>query len=611
MSGAAVFTCAVLVARLVYIALFCPYRLAEDEANYWVWSTHLDWSYYTKGPGIAWAIRAATELLGTSEASIRVVAVLANVVTTMCVAVMAGLVGAEFSRRRGQISSVTTSEEPGFTCDGRAALFGAAAVQLSPIFQGTAVFSTIDGPYCACWAVACLNAMLALMRGRRWGWAACGAAIGLGFLFKYTILLLVPGLVVFAWRARRRAAARHIPQRAAIPLAFGAVLMLAGFAPVVIWNSNNDWATIAHLLGHLGVQGGDMPGAPGGSGERWRPIKWTSEFIVSQFGMVGPLLVLGVAAAVARLKRSEPRGASTRSWESHDPERVQDPSLARLGSDRPLRALVCDAPFGTLFLVCCAAPILLFYLVVSLIAEPEGNWAMGGYVTLLALAGCGASVGMRAFGEQVRAWRAMAAPRPKLGVTRRKPETFVQVVWHTSVIYGVIAGAVMLRLDWMMAATKPIVEAVGPALGVKPEKLFSGRARNLLEADRMGLNAYGFAYVRLKQPTGLEPFYVAQHYGTAAVLTYYLPQQPLVLCSSSRMGGRPTPWDFWDEASLDRPELVGRPALLLGARKEQWEPMFERVEAVDTPNGRLEGENKQGRNAYLGFGYRGWVGRTP
>src|ERR1700681_3909440 len=50
--------------RLCYLAFYCPLDLAPDEAHYWDWSRQLDWSYYSKGPLVAWLIRAGTELAG-------------------------------------------------------------------------------------------------------------------------------------------------------------------------------------------------------------------------------------------------------------------------------------------------------------------------------------------------------------------------------------------------------------------------------------------------------------------------------------------------------------------------------------------------------------------
>src|SRR5262245_64044342 len=50
--------------RLLYLASDCPLDLAPDEAHYWDWSRHLDWSYYSKGPLVAWLVRLSCELFG-------------------------------------------------------------------------------------------------------------------------------------------------------------------------------------------------------------------------------------------------------------------------------------------------------------------------------------------------------------------------------------------------------------------------------------------------------------------------------------------------------------------------------------------------------------------
>src|ERR1041385_3692302 len=52
------------VLRLIYLANDCPLDLAPDEAHYWDWSRHLDFSYYSKGPLVAYLIRAGCEIAG-------------------------------------------------------------------------------------------------------------------------------------------------------------------------------------------------------------------------------------------------------------------------------------------------------------------------------------------------------------------------------------------------------------------------------------------------------------------------------------------------------------------------------------------------------------------
>src|SRR6201996_3040908 len=63
-TSAALVIVLVAVSRLVYLARACPLDLAPDEAHYWDWSRHLDWSYYSKGPLVAWLLRLSCELFG-------------------------------------------------------------------------------------------------------------------------------------------------------------------------------------------------------------------------------------------------------------------------------------------------------------------------------------------------------------------------------------------------------------------------------------------------------------------------------------------------------------------------------------------------------------------
>ena len=48
-----------------------PLNIGPDEAQYWRWSTELDWGYYSKPPLIAWMISLTTNLFGHSEWAIR------------------------------------------------------------------------------------------------------------------------------------------------------------------------------------------------------------------------------------------------------------------------------------------------------------------------------------------------------------------------------------------------------------------------------------------------------------------------------------------------------------------------------------------------------------
>src|SRR5438874_6568797 len=68
LAGALILGAAAL--HLAYLAnvapsMVPPLDLAPDEAHYWDWSRHLDWSYYSKGPLVAYLIRAGCAVAGS------------------------------------------------------------------------------------------------------------------------------------------------------------------------------------------------------------------------------------------------------------------------------------------------------------------------------------------------------------------------------------------------------------------------------------------------------------------------------------------------------------------------------------------------------------------
>ena len=541
--------------RLVYLAWFNRYTLIEDEAHYWEWSRHLDWSYYTKGPGVALVIRASTALLGDTVFAVRLPAVLASMVVTFAIAALAADAGG----------------------DRRAGFLAALCVLCAPIFQVSSILMTIDGPYVACWAVACWAAWRALARGSSWAWATLGFALAIGFLFKYTIVLLPPGIVLFAWMRRRELVLHNHWRRWAL---FGAFLAIVGTLPIVVWNAQHDWVTFKHLLGHVGMSGGDV--SPSSEGLlRWNPV-WTLEFVGIQIGMLGALLFLALYSALEaiRRRRSEPA-----AWG------------------------------GRLFLICLSLPILVFYLGVTLFTRVEGNWPMAGFVTLLALSGWGVLDAMDRVKHLTALWQDMPKEtRPRWGVFRKKPQLHRQVVWHISVILGVLAGALMFRLDLAAPIVDGLVSSVSRVAG--RVGVGSGRELKVVPLGRM-TGAIAVAsevearLTLLAQQTGKQSFVIAQHYGVASQLAFYLPGQPTIYCSSSLMGGRMTQYDLWAETDLRRVgSLQGRPAVLLGGRQHQWDQVFERVEPIGTiwrdHKGGPERDPKERREAFLGFGYRGF-----
>src|SRR5262245_14521080 len=55
---------AVMGLQVLFLLVGCDWDFCGDEAEYWAWSRRLDWSYFARGPLIAWLIRLALEVFG-------------------------------------------------------------------------------------------------------------------------------------------------------------------------------------------------------------------------------------------------------------------------------------------------------------------------------------------------------------------------------------------------------------------------------------------------------------------------------------------------------------------------------------------------------------------
>src|SRR3954469_24195698 len=61
----------VIALTAIRLLLLATKDLETDEAHYWMWSERLAPSYFSKGPGVAFAIRSSTAIFGSNEFGVR------------------------------------------------------------------------------------------------------------------------------------------------------------------------------------------------------------------------------------------------------------------------------------------------------------------------------------------------------------------------------------------------------------------------------------------------------------------------------------------------------------------------------------------------------------
>ncbi len=202
------------VLRLVYAG---SVELMPEETYYWNYSRHLDFGYLDHPPMVAWLIRIGTTVFGQTAFGVRAGALCCGVITSIFVYKLA-------RNLFGQSTAV-------------AALLLAQAL---PYFFLSGLLMTPDALLAAAWAASLYFLERALLGNQPRAWWFAGICLGIGMISKYSIALLAPVTMAFMlWDPK----SRHWWRR---PEPYvGALLALAIFSPVIIWNAQHDWASFA------------------------------------------------------------------------------------------------------------------------------------------------------------------------------------------------------------------------------------------------------------------------------------------------------------------------------------------------------------------------------
>ena len=238
--------------------------LRTDEAYYWTWSKESALSFLDHPPMIAWFIRFGTAIFGDTGLGVRFAGIVAMLVTQLLLA--------DIVRR--------------VTHDVRAVVL-AVLMPEAALYYGLLMAKVAPDVAMIPFAVAMLWALVRLHESGdgRW-WLAAGVFGGLALLSKFTVVMLLPAVAAFmlvpAWRRRWLFS----------PYPFAAALIaVAVFFPVLIWNAQHDWASFRFQFVRA-VATHELS------------LRTVGDYIGLQFGLVGfvllPVVLFGVSLTAWR-----------------------------------------------------------------------------------------------------------------------------------------------------------------------------------------------------------------------------------------------------------------------------------------------------------------------
>ncbi len=255
---------------LVRLSMLASTDLEFDEAHYWMWSERLAPGYFSKGPGIAFAIRASTMLFGPTEFAVRF--------WSPILAAGTSLLLFYFGKR-------LFNENVG--------LWTVIAFNVTPIFNVGAFVVTTDALSIFFWAAAMFTFWLAVEKTPRFSfwWPLTGLLIGLGFLSRFTNAFeIVCILLVLAFAPRFRQEFK----RPGLYLLLGIFIVCT--IPPIVWNAQHAWVTTTHLRtrGGLAENVGFRP---------LEPLKFFGEHFIFYSPLLFGLLAWAIVASWRRVNQ--------------------------------------------------------------------------------------------------------------------------------------------------------------------------------------------------------------------------------------------------------------------------------------------------------------------
>ena len=199
---------------LIHMVCITSTVLLAEEAYYWNYAQHLDFSYLDHPPMVALLIKLSTSVFGTHEFGVRAISL-------VCWMVMAF-----FSYKLTQL--INQGAGP----------YVLMLLAILPFFFIHSLVITPDVPLIVCWSASLYCLYRGLILNESNYWYGTGIWLGLGMLSKYTISLL--GMATLFYMIANPMARLWFRRKEPYLCALIAALI---FTPVIYWNATHQWVS--------------------------------------------------------------------------------------------------------------------------------------------------------------------------------------------------------------------------------------------------------------------------------------------------------------------------------------------------------------------------------
>ncbi|ACD66325.1 MAG TPA: phospholipid carrier-dependent glycosyltransferase [Sulfurihydrogenibium sp.] len=205
------------IIRILYV-LYRDIDLSTEEAQYWLWSKHLDLSYYSKPPLIAYFNFISTSILGDTEIGVRINSIIFGFLITIIIYL--------FSKEIFK--------------DEKLAFFISVFIYLIPAYDIASIIFLTDTPLAFFYLLLSYLFYKSVYEKKPSLWILTGISAGLAFLSKYSAVFFFPVAMIFVLFFKRDILKEKW---------FYISILIAGLftLPVIYWNIVNDFVSFKHV----------------------------------------------------------------------------------------------------------------------------------------------------------------------------------------------------------------------------------------------------------------------------------------------------------------------------------------------------------------------------